>query len=621
KRKVIACVAPSFPAAFDAVPAGKVISAIRSLGFFQVWDVAFGAELVSRAYFDIFEKSIHTERCFITTPCPAIVSYILKYMPSLNLLLVPIVSPMIAVARVIREEVYENAAVVFIGPCLAKKQEISDPSVGGAVDFVLTFDELSGMLDEAGIDIGKMGESDFDGAQSHLGRSYPLAGGLLRTTGMNVDILDNDVVTASGKERALSALRELCEGHSHARVFDLLFCDGCISGPFMLNNLSILRRKELMTEYIKEKNRYVIPREFREWLGRYSSVSMTRRFLASPVRLRQPTEQEIQRTLKSINKLGPEDRLNCGACGYSTCREKAIAVCQGLAEAEMCLPYLLDEVEEAFRQLKESHQKLQTAQQLLVQSEKLASMGQLSAGIAHEINNPLGTILLYSHILMQSLQEGAEARKDVETITREAERCRGIVRGLLNFARKSQVTRKNVSMDGLVHDVIQLTDPKAKLMNVSLKCDIAQSLPPVMLDEAQIKQVLVNLIDNGIDAIDGPGEVVIRASLLHTTDSVVIEVTDNGCGIPDKNLGKLFTPFFTTKEVGKGTGLGLAIAYGIVKMHSGDIKVRSEPGKGTAFSIVLPMTQPVESCSNGDEFPVCSVDTGENTEPIDIKSE
>jgi len=600
KDNVFACLAPAFPAAFDDVAPGRVITAVRALGFSQVWDVAFGAELVSNEYVKLLERTDHSDRRFITTPCPAIVSYILKYMPSLKPMLAPVVSPMIAVGRVIREKVDRNAGIVFIGPCVAKKEEITDGCVEGIIDHVLTFNELVEMLDEKGIHIDEMEESNFDGAQSHLGRSFPLSGGLLRTSGLKADILENDIVVTSGKEHILSALNELNDGHSHARFFDVLFCEGCISGPFMLNTKSVLRRKEILTHYIKEQNRYITPREFREGLARYGDVSMQREFVAKPVTLRQPTEEEIDATLKSIGKFRPEDRLNCGSCGYATCREKAIAVCQGLAEAEMCLPYLLDEVEESFSQLQLSHDKLQAAQKLLVQSEKLASMGQLSAGIAHEINNPLGTILLYSHFLMDQLKGDTSTCEDIEMIANEATRCRDIVRGLLNFARKTQVTKKEIDFRELIADVIRLTSPKAGLARVRLSSDIQEELPPVMMDGPQITQMLVNLVDNGIDAIRGSGAVTVSVRTLPREDSIMIEVSDNGCGIAGENMGKLFTPFFTTKKVGKGTGLGLAMAYGIVKMHSGDIRVRSETGRGTTFTVTLPVTQTKEGEAQGE---------------------
>ncbi|RPI97580.1 MAG: histidine kinase, partial [Spirochaetales bacterium] len=152
---VIACLAPSFPVAFPGVDAGRVISAVRRLGFAEVWEVAFGAELIAREYAKLAREAIHDGRAVISTACPAIVSYVTKYLPDLTDALAPVVSPMVAVARAIKQKFDAGVRVVFIGPCIAKKAEVRDPEVRGIVDAALTFDELSLMLTEAGIDPGK----------------------------------------------------------------------------------------------------------------------------------------------------------------------------------------------------------------------------------------------------------------------------------------------------------------------------------------------------------------------------------------------------------------------------------------------------------------------------------
>ncbi|MBM4084691.1 MAG: hypothetical protein FJ272_07870, partial [Planctomycetes bacterium] len=221
------------------------------------------------------------------------------------------------------------------------------------------------------------------------------------------------------------------------------------------------------------------------------------------------------------------------------------------------------------------------------QTEKLASMGQLSAGVAHEINNPLGTILIYSHMLLRQLRDEA-GREDIQMIVNEATRCKNIVRGLLDFARQSRLSKSPTDLKGLVEEVLTVMEPKAKVANARLVSEVDGHLPKMMIDAAQIKQMLINLVQNGIDAVTHSGEVRVSAQR-HNSESVILKVLDNGCGIPPENLPKLFTPFFTTKEMGKGSGLGLAIAYGVVKMHSGDITVDSEVGKGSTFSIRLPI--------------------------------
>jgi two-component system NtrC family sensor kinase len=587
--RVFACLAPSFPVAFYPTHPGRIIAALRKLGFGDIWEVAFGAELISREYSKVFKDALQNGKYVISTPCPAIVSYIEKYMPSLHDALAPIVSPMIAVGRAIRRRYGSGVRVVFIGPCIAKKNEIRDPFVQGVIDAVLTFEEMQNMICEAGIDPEEQKISDFDGPPCYLGRTFPISGGLLRTTGLQADILENDVLITEGKGRVLGVLKELEEGKSKAKLFDLLFCEGCINGPKMPVDMSVFTRKEQLTDYIIEHNRFTSRRELTEALAEFDDLDLSRKFSRQTVQLRQPSEEEINSTLKAMRKFGPEDQLNCGSCGYPTCREKAIAVCQGLAEIEMCLPYLVEELETTLKELQTSHQELASTQNRLIQTERLASMGQISAGVAHEINNPLSTILLYAHTLLKHhIKENTES-EEVQMILNEATRCRTIMRGLLDFARQSRVVKQATDLATLIAEAIDNMRLKTKNSQITIRGEIQPGLPPVTVDADQIRQMLVNLIQNGLDSIEKEGEVAIQASKAEDQQHLEIRIHDTGRGMPPEVLSEIFTPFFTTKQLGKGTGMGLSIVYGVVKMHSGEISVASDVGKGTTFTIRLPL--------------------------------
>jgi two-component system NtrC family sensor kinase len=590
KERVFACLAPSFPVAFYPTNPGRMIAALRRLGFGDIWEVAFGAELISREYTKVFKDALQNGKYVISTPCPAIVSYIEKYMPSLHDALAPIVSPMIAVGRAIRRRYGSGVRIVFIGPCIAKKNEIRDPYVQGVIDAVLTFEEMQTMICEAGIDPEEQKISDFDGPPCHLGRTFPISGGLLRTTGLQADILENDVLITEGKDRVLGVLKELEEGKSKAKLFDLLFCEGCINGPKMPVEMSVFTRKEQLTDYIIEHNRFTVRRDLTEALAEFDDLDLSREFSRQTVLLPQPSEEEIAATLKAMRKFGPEDQLNCGSCGYPTCRDKAIAVCQGLAEIEMCLPYLVEELETTLRELQDSHRELASAQSRLIQTERLASMGQISAGVAHEINTPLSTILLYSHMLLKHHKKKDTESDEVQMILSEATRCRTIMRGLLDFARQSRVAKEATNLAALVEEVVDNMRMKVKDSQVCLGTEIQPDLPEASVDADQIRQMLVNLIQNGIDAIDTTGKVVTSARKPEDQECLEIQVRDTGRGMSPEVLSEIFTPFFTTKQLGKGTGMGLSIVYGVVKMHSGEISADSEVGKGTTFSVRLPLS-------------------------------
>jgi len=599
KQPVIACLAPSFPAAFYQVKPLQIVAAVRKLGFSQVMEVAFGAELVSQEYSKIFKNN--EMPIFLTTPCPALVSYIQRHLPQLIPYLAPVVSPMIALGRAIKHHYHPDARVVFIGPCIAKKVEINEPEVAGIVDAALTFRGLKEMLAMQGIHIEDQEEDCFDGPKPGVGRIFPVSGGLLKTAALQADVTDNDILVVEGKDRVLEVLQQLAEGMLRAKFIDILFCEGCVNGPRMENDLSFFARKERVASYVQEA--CACQAEDDRWneIRRYSNINVRRSFSNKSIHLPIPTEEEIQTIFRQINKFSKEDELNCGACGYGSCREKAVAVFQGLAEAEMCLPYLIDQLQQTYQKLANSYQELEKSQEQLVQSERLASIGQLAAGVAHQVNNPLGGILLHAHLLLEDLKKDDPQLPRVETIVNEADRCKEIVGGLLNFARQSRPNYLDYPINKIIEDVLEYASKEGKLSGIGVKGELDPSLPYVYVDPHQLMQAFENIINNAIEAMPGGGELTVKTRNVPEERMVEVSIADTGCGIPEENLPKLFTPFFTTKEMGKGTGLGLAIAYGIIKTHKGNIEVKSELGRGTVFTLRILLGNP-QSEMNGVPF-------------------
>jgi signal transduction histidine kinase len=317
-------------------------------------------------------------------------------------------------------------------------------------------------------------------------------------------------------------------------------------------------------------------------------VDLSRAYTPDDMRLPVPSPQELTRLLAELGKPDPANELNCGACGYSSCRELASAIYRGLAEPEMCLPHSIEHLRNAVHDLALSNEELANAQVALVRSEKLASMGQLAAGIAHEVNNPLGVVIMYSHFLAEQLAGKPEYEGDLQMVVEQADRCKKIVAGLLDFARQNKVEHDFIDLDLLVQRGLRgLAHP----LGVDITVEHAVDDRRVEVDPDQITQVLVNLLSNAFAAMPDGGRLEIRTE--GDEDTVRIIVSDTGVGIPPEHFPKLFEPFFTTKRGGKGTGLGLAVTYGIVKMHRGDIRVSSnaDPAKGptgTTFTLVLP---------------------------------
>jgi len=242
------------------------------------------------------------------------------------------------------------------------------------------------------------------------------------------------------------------------------------------------------------------------------------------------------------------------------------------------------------RSIAERDERLQESARKITESKKLATLGQLAAGIAHEINNPLGGIVMYAHMLKEDLIK-AENRENVHKIAREADRCKTIVKGLLDFARQTKPERTESNINLVLNEVIALLEQQSIFHNISIIKDESPSIPLVEVDVGQIQEVFMNLILNAAQAMDGSGTLTAITRLVNDATSVEIEIRDTGPGIPPEKIDKIFEPFYTTKEIGRGTGLGLSIAYGIVERHHGSIRVESEVGKGTVFFVRLPVPE------------------------------
>ncbi len=578
--KVAACVAPSFPADFDEYDYQTFVGMIRSLGFDYVTEVGFGADLVAQEYARLLEESPKKRR-YISTPCPAVITYVEKYHSELVDSLAPIVSPMVAMARVMRKMYGSEIKIVFMGPCIAKKCEAESLNVAGDVDGVLTFVELREMFNERSLNPQRIVQTEFDAPLANLGALFPIGRGLLQAADIAEDLVAGEVVTTDGNKELVEAIKEFSTGDLDARFLEILCCNGCIMGAGMSSNAPLFTRRSRVSQYVRQRVAHFDEDLWRKQIEEMSDLNLRRGFQANNQRLPMPRTKEITEVMSRMGKLKPEDELNCGACGYDTCVEHAVAILKGLAESEMCLPHTID-------QLRTMIKELAHTQEALVQSEKLASMGQLAAGIAHEVNNPLGVVLMYSHLLLEEAENNPQMQDDLKMVVEQADRCKKIVAGLLHFARQNKVTLQPTDIKEIIERNIEvLAVPDNVVVNLAVETDDTMA----ELDGDQIAQVFTNLLGNAVSAMPDGGELTVK--IMGTDDMLTVHVIDTGTGISATILPKIFEPFFTTKEIGMGTGLGLAVTYGIIKMHRGDVKVSSndkpEAGPtGTTFTITLP---------------------------------
>lgn len=246
-----------------------------------------------------------------------------------------------------------------------------------------------------------------------------------------------------------------------------------------------------------------------------------------------------------------------------------------------------DKLDHAMTALEAIIKKLQEKQDQLVEAEKLALVGKLAAGIAHEINNPLTSVLTFSNLMLEQCPPSDPRHEKLKLMARETNRARTIVRQLLNFGRETVIKPEKININQPVSEIADSLVAQDAFKGIGLDMRLGDNLPEVDADPAQIGQVVMNMLLNAIHAITPPGriEVVTR----RTEKNVEILFTDSGAGIPEENIHKIFDPFFTTKDATKGTGLGLAVSYGIIKKHGGNIEVASVVGKGTTFTVKLPV--------------------------------
>jgi two-component system NtrC family sensor kinase len=264
------------------------------------------------------------------------------------------------------------------------------------------------------------------------------------------------------------------------------------------------------------------------------------------------------------------------------------------------LEYLADSFNAMALALRKRDEQLKefTTQKIMA-SERLALIGQLSANVAHELNNPLTGIVTYSHLILEEIDCEDPKKKSLEKIVGQATRCRDIIRGLLDFSRQRKPDKTLSNINTVMEQCLSFVEKQALFLNIDIIKNFQEDLPMMVIDASQIERVIMNMIINAAEAMDGEGVLIVSTRSTDDNRSVELEFRDTGPGISEENIEKIFDPFFTTKDVGHGTGLGLAISYGVVKAHQGTIVVESELGEGTIFTVRLPVKTMEEVPDNG----------------------
>lgn len=335
---VAASVAPSFAAALPIPEPGLLPAALKNLGFSFVQETAVGAELIAREH-----RRIQPPGPVISSACPVIVNLVERHYPDLIPYLSPLVSPMVAHARLLKMA-HPGIKVIFIGPCIAKIGEAAFPGIEDAVDFAIGFKELWEWLREEEIDLTTLPLAGFDGCRPGIARLFPVEGGQLRTSSMSTDMLDTNVLAVTGLENCMDLLGHLLERYENSKMpqlIELLACSGgCIGGPLAVSEQDIfIRRQKVINYYTARRKEEKDPEQDLPDIILPPNL-LYRQYQNRKVSPPYPDEDAIKNILAQTGKFKPEDELNCGACGYGSCREKAKAVYYGNAELQMCIPYM-----------------------------------------------------------------------------------------------------------------------------------------------------------------------------------------------------------------------------------------------------------------------------------------
>ena len=371
-RPTAALIAPSIASEFDDITDyRKFVGMIRKLGFTYVHEVSFGVDLVAFAYKKLFEES--SGKYYITANCPTIVEMIEKYYPHLVPNLAPLVSPMIATARVTRDLYGEGVANVFIGPCIDSKEETTLYKEKNLVEAVLTFIEIRQLFEENEIQEKTVKMAEFDPPYGNWGALYPYPAGILQAGGIKRDIVSSQIITASGSEDVKEAVNDF-DHHIDTikHHFNLFFCQGCMLGPGMINHDERYKRRSLVKQYAEKRVEVLDKAQWKKDMDRWSAIDLSRTFTANDQRLPEPSYEAINEVMKIIGRESGSDELNCNACGYGSCRDFASTVAQGLAVPEMCHTYNLRNKQEYIETLRQTNRKLSDTKKALKESEELA---------------------------------------------------------------------------------------------------------------------------------------------------------------------------------------------------------------------------------------------------------
>jgi len=438
-ERVAAICDPTISGEFvDITDYRKFVEMIRRLGFEFVNEVSFGVDLVAREYRRLFED--FQGKYYLTANCPAVVAFIEKFYPDLITNLAPLVSPMIATAKVIRKKIGQDVKVVFIGPCIATKEEALQYDGDGKVDAVLTFTELRQLFNEFNIRESQVEFSEFDTPLGFKGSLYPLSNGILQAADLCEDLLEGSIITTEGRNNMLDAVKEfLSRIDMIKRHFNIFYDEGCLMGPGTSPVGEKFLRRTMVTDYAQKRLTDFDKAKWESEMDFFSKLDLSRNFKSDDQRLPLPSDETIHEILVMIGKENQMDNdIGCESCGYSSCHEFAVAVAQGLATTGMCHLYSTRNRQEYIKTLRTTNEKLAKTQDALKDSEEKAKQDRESEKEASETIDAMLQKLISGVVIVDEQLKITHSNKAfVNILGEEAAMVDEVIPGLIGASLKT----------------------------------------------------------------------------------------------------------------------------------------------------------------------------------------
>ncbi|MFO7862471.1 MAG: [Fe-Fe] hydrogenase large subunit C-terminal domain-containing protein [Salinivirgaceae bacterium] len=473
-EEVIAICAPSISGEFnDITNYRSFVGMIKALGFTRVCEVSFGSDLVGLEYRNMFDN--FKGKYFITANCPAVVNYVEMLHPDLLDNMAPLVSPMVATSAVVRKKYGKHVRVVYIGPCIAAKDEAKKFDEDSRIDVVLTFVELRQMFKDAGVNENNVEYADFDPPIGGKGSLFPISRGMFQAVGINENLLTGRLIDTNGSENVKDALEEFEQFTELKQHLDLFHCDGsCIMGPGTSKGGKKFLRRSLVINYTKKRLKSWDKSEWDNNVKEYQSLPFKREFENKDIRQPEPPDEEVQEVLKKLGKDGHESQGGCGSCGYDSCRDFAVAVCNGNARLEMCHTYAIQNKKDYIKRLKLANEKLANTKNALKDSESQAQiekekLQELSIATKEMFNNLKAGIVIADD--QQKIVLSNESF--IELLGDDAKEISDVVPGLVGASLETLVPPNILNFFSYVLENNNLVDNKdihlnSKLLNISV---------------------------------------------------------------------------------------------------------------------------------------------------------